>query len=209
MSKLPDPVTLRREQGFNDVISSIDFYYTEYVVKRKEFPDDFEETLELLGSELHLLITNIPIIEAKNSNVQAKLNSLRELYQRSKYNATIETSMDYLQQSNNNNKNMVIECLEKNQDIVEKLHEKQHQLESYLSFTVDKITTNQTIMIKMIEKQNRFIHMLEQQCKYQQAILDGLQLHTKDCMEDLKVLNERYIQLQQDVKDLHYREFFV
>ena len=109
MSKLPDPVTLRREQGFNDVISSIDFYYTEYVVKRKEFPDDFQETLELLDSELHLPITNIPIIEAKNSNVKAKLDSLKKIYQPSKYNATIETSMDYLQQSNNNNKNMVIE----------------------------------------------------------------------------------------------------
>ena len=74
---------------------------------------------------------------------------------------------------------------------------------------MDKITTNQNIMIEMIDKQNRFIHILEQQCKYQQAILDGLQLHTKDCMEDLKVLNERYLQLQQDVKDLRYREFFV
>ena len=70
MSKLPDPVTLRREQGFNDVMSSIDFYYTEYVVKRKEFPDDFQETLQLLESELHLPITNIPTIEAKNSNVK-------------------------------------------------------------------------------------------------------------------------------------------
>lgn len=209
MSKLPDPVTLRREQGFNDVMSSIDFYYTEYVVKRKELPDDFQETLQLLESELHLPITNIPTIKAKNSNVKEKLDSLKSRYYKYNYNASMKTSMDYLQQSNNNNKYMVIEYLEKNQNIVEKLHEKQHQLESYLSFTVDKITTNQTIMIEMIEKQNRFIHMLEQQCKYQQAILDGLQLHTKDCMEDMKVLNERYLQLQQDVKDLRYREFFI
>lgn len=196
MSKLPDPATLKREQGFNDVISSIDFYYTEYVVKRKEFPDDFQETLQLLDSDLYLPITNISTIDSKNCDVKEKLNSLKSRY----YNATMKTSIDYLQQSNNNNKNMVIEYLEKNQNIVEKLHEKQHQLESCLSFTVDKITTNQTIMIEMIDKQNRLIHILEQQCKYQQAILDGVQLHTKDCMEDLKVLNE----IQQDVKDLRY-----
>ena len=147
MSKLPDPVTLRREQGFNDVMSSIDFYYTEYVVKRKEFPDDFQETLQLLESELHLPITNIPTIEAKNSNVKEKLDSLKSRY----YNATMKTSIDYLQQSNNNNKNMVIEYLEKNQNIVEKLYEKQNQLESYVSLTVDKITTNQNIMIEMID----------------------------------------------------------
>ena len=155
MSKLPDPARLKREQGFNDVMSSIDFYYTEYVVKRKEFPDDFQETLQLLGSDiLGLPITNIPTIEAKNRNVKAKLDSLKSRYYTSKYNynASMRTSMDYLQQSNNNNKkNMVIEYLEKNQNIVEKLHEKQNQLESYVSLTVDKIITNQTIMIEMID----------------------------------------------------------
>ena len=79
MNKLPQPPMLKREQGFNDVMTSIDYYYTEYVVKHKKFPDDFQETLKLLESDiLSLPITNIPSIESKNRDVKAKLNLLRK-----------------------------------------------------------------------------------------------------------------------------------
>ena len=104
---------------------------------------------------------------------------------------------------------MVLECLERNQNIVEKLHDKQAQIESKLSCTVEKITKNQKMIIDMIEKQNQSICILEQQVQYQQTVMDGLQLHLKDCMDDMKLFNEKHLQLQQDVKDLRYREYIV
>ena len=48
MSNLPEPSTFKCQQGYTDVISSIDLYYTDYLENHKEFPDYFHETLKFV-----------------------------------------------------------------------------------------------------------------------------------------------------------------
>ena len=83
MSNFPAPPTLKREHGYNDVISSIDSYYREHILKNRAFPEDFQEILKLLESGMSRLpITNIASIE---NDLKAKLNCLIKTYQASKH----------------------------------------------------------------------------------------------------------------------------
>ena len=104
MSNFPAPPTLKREHGYNDVISSIDSYYREHILKNHAFPEDFQEILKLLESGMSRVpITNIASIE---NDLKAKLNCLIKTYQASKHRYMGTTTVDYMQ--NSNSKNMII-----------------------------------------------------------------------------------------------------
>lgn len=104
MSNFPAPPTLKREHGYNDVISSIDSYYREHILRNHAFPEDFQEILKLLESGMSRVpITNIASIE---NDLKAKLNCLIKTYQASKHRYIGTTTIDYLQ--NSNSRNMII-----------------------------------------------------------------------------------------------------
>ena len=156
MSNFPAPPIFKREHGYNDVISSIDSYYREHILKNHAFPEDFQEILKLLESGMSRVpITNIASIE---NDLKAKLNCLIKTYQASKHRYIGTTTIDYMQ--NSNSRNMII-------------------------------NGNQNTLIEM----NIKIDALK-------AVIDQLQLQYSE-------LNKKHAELETEIKELRYREYFV